>query len=240
MMLVEYMAKADAEISVIMPVYNEEKTVGSILGRVLRQDCVSHVIVVDSSKDRSPQIIRNRMRKDRRITLIHTKKPTGKGSALITGIKKVRGGLVLIQDADSEYFPEDYSLLLGKLKDGNAVFGSRILGRNVGHQYALAKMANIMMSAAFSLFFRQRVTDIYTCYKLFDRKMVDPDRLRHRDFLIEAEIAAQIVRNGYKIEEVPIRYNGRTFEEGKKIHATDGIKGMLYIIMDGIRYSLGR
>ena len=151
--------------------------------------------MVDSSKDGSPEIVRKRW-KDRRIALIHNEDPTGKGSALITGIKTVQDGLVLIQDADAEYFPEDYPSLLSEIGDGNAVFGSRILGKNVGHQYVLAKIANIAMSITFSLFFRQRVTDIYTCYKLFYRKMVDPNRLQHRDFLIETEIAAQIVRNG--------------------------------------------
>ena len=232
--------KSTEKISVIMPVYNEERTVRQILDRVLRQGCVAKVVVVDDSKDRSPDIVRRRMAKDSRILLIHNKIPRGKGAALITGIKKVKGGLVLIQDADSEYFPEDYQKLLDQVSVENAVFGSRILGRNVGHQYRLAKLANIAMSATFSFFFRQRITDVYTCYKLFYRNMVDPNRLRHRDFLIETEIAAQIVRNGYKIKEVPIRYNGRTFEEGKKINAMDGINGLLYVIKEGISYSFGR
>ncbi len=234
--------KSAEKISVIVPVYNEERTVGQIIGRVLKQDCVARVIVMDDSTDRSTEIVRKIMARDGRVRLIRKKKnkiQRGKGAALIAGIKMVRNGLVLIQDADSEYFPEDYQKLLNKIGAKNAVFGSRILGRNVGHQYRLAKLANMTMSSAFSFFFRQRITDIYTCYKLFYRNMVDPSKLRHRDFLIETEIAAQIVRNGYKIEEVPIRYNGRTFEEGKKINAMDGIKGLLYIVKDGISYSLG-
>ena len=228
------------KISVIMPVYNEERTLKQVLDRVLKQDCVSRLIVIDDSSDSSPEIMRKRMEKDSRITLIHNKRPMGKGNALITGIKKVKGGLVLIQDADAEYFPEDYPRLLDKVGPKNAVFGSRILGRDVGHQYRLARMANVVMSATFSFLFGHRITDIYTCFKLFDRKMVDPGRLKQRDFRIETEIAAQIVRNGYDIEEVPIRYNGRTYEEGKKIGATDGIRGLFYIIKEGIGYSFGR
>ena len=228
------------KISVVMPVYNEERTIKQTLDRVLKQDCVAKVIVVDSSKDGSPEIVRKIMAKDRRIALIHSSTRRGKGEAVIIGIKKVHNGLVLIQDADAEYFPEDYGKLMSRIGTANAVFGSRIIGRNVGHQYRLAKLANITMSAAFSLFFRQRVTDIYTCYKLFYRNMIDPSKLIHRDFLIETEIAAQIVRKGYKIKEVPIRYNGRTFEEGKKINMMDGVRGLLYIIKDGINYSLGK
>ncbi len=228
------------KLTIIVPVYNEERTIRQILSRVLKQSCVSKVIVVDDSTDRSPEIIKELMKKDSRIIPMHNKYSRGKGSALITGMEKVRDGLVLIQDADLEYFPEDYEKLLSKLGNNNAVFGSRILGKDVGHRYRMAKLANIVMSMAFSLFFGQKITDIYTCYKLFDRKMVDPRKLRNRNFLIETEIAEQIIRNGYRIDEVPIRYNGRTFEEGKKIHAMDGISGLLFIIKEGFRYSMGK
>lgn len=222
-----------------MPVYNEEKTVGEIVDRVLKQQCVGKLIVLDSSKDRSTEILRKKAKKDRRLCLVHTDTRMQKGEALIRGIKMVKNGRILIQDADLEYFPEEYPALISKAKPGQVVFGSRIIGADVGHRYRLAKIANIVMSTTFSILFGQKITDIYTCYKLFDRKMINPDGLKERSFLIEAEMTIQFVYNGYNIVEVPIRYNGRTFEEGKKIRATDGIKGLLYILKNGLAYALG-
>jgi glycosyltransferase involved in cell wall biosynthesis len=225
------------KINVIMPVYNEEKTVGGIVDRVLKQDCVGRLIVIDDSKDRSMDILRKKKAKDRRITLLHNERPMGKGNALVRGIKSVKSGLILIQDADEEYFPEDYPKLLRALANGRAVYGTRMLGRNLGHQYRLARVGNELMSLSFSLFFHKKLTDINTCYKLFRREMLDPDKLKKRDFIIEEEMSIHFVRNGFDIVEVPIRYKGRTFEEGKKINAMHGFSGLFYIIKEGVKYA---
>jgi glycosyltransferase involved in cell wall biosynthesis len=229
----------NAKLTVLMPVHNEERTIKEIIDRVLKQQAVTKLIVLnDHSTDRSVEIIKRKAAKDNRVRLFNVKNQKGKGNAIRIGMALVKSGLILIQDADLEYFPEDYPLLLSKTAPGRAVYGSRILGRDVGHRYRLARYANIAMSAAFSIFFGQTVTDLYTCYKLFDRKMINPYRLKENGFLIEAEMTMQLVSKGYRIVEVPIRYKGRTFEEGKKIVAMDGIKGLLYILRHGFVYVL--
>ncbi len=234
------MSNDGKKITVIMPVYNEEKTLDEILGRVLKQDCVKKLIAIDDSTDNSTEILRRRAKKDKRVKIIHNKKPGGKGGALIKGIKEVKEGLLLIQDSDLEYFPEDYPDLLNASGKNMVVFGSRSLSKKKDSvsQYKIARLANVVMSGTFSILFRQRITDLYTCYKLFDRKMIDPEKLKEKGFLIEPEMAIQMIRAGYKVVEVPIRYKGRSFEEGKKITASDGIKGLLYIISKGLKYSL--
>jgi glycosyltransferase involved in cell wall biosynthesis len=221
------------KMSIIMPVYNEEATLDEIIGRVLKQPFVDRLIIIDDcSKDRSPEIIRKAMLKDRRITYFNNKHNMGKGYAVRKGIEAVSNGIILIQDADLEYYPEDYAKLLPHLKDKVVVYGTRMIGAQTGHEYFMAKAANAFLTWLFNAMYGQNITDMNTCYKIFTKEMLDGISLREGGFLIEPEISIKLAKKGYRIEEVTIRYKGRTYEEGKKIKASDGIKQAFYMVKE--------
>lgn len=221
-------------VTVIMPVYNEERTVAGVIRRVLRQRMVDELIVIDDhSSDSGPEKIKREAAKSRKVTVITNRSNMGKGYNIQLGIERARNGLLLIQDSDTEYFPEDYPLLFSALTKDNVVFGSRMMGRSIGHTYMLAKFANHTITFTFNLLFGQKITDLNTCYKLF-RKSDLKGRLTQNGFLIEEELAINFAKSGKRIKEVGIRYNGRTFEEGKKIKAIDGINGLLFVIARAI------
>lgn len=222
-------------VNVIMPVYNEEATIAEIMGRVLAQRAVDRLIIVDDgSSDRSPGIIKALARRDKRITFLSGNSNMGKGHAVRRGLRLAKEGIIIIQDADLEYYPEDYARLLKKLDDDTFVLGARIkLGtRSDKARYttAMAIFANAMLTSEFNIVFGKSLTDINTCYKIFKRKMIDDSELRENGFLIDPEILVTLVRKGYRAVEVDIKYNGRTFREGKKITPKDAIEQGLFIL----------
>lgn len=161
---------------------------------------------------------------------MHNKRNLGKGAAVRKALSFVKRGIVIIQDADLEYFPEDYPKLISALKHNDVVFGNRFAWRNKGHRYVLAEIGNKFISFLFDFLYRQKIHDINTCYKAFKREALDGITLHENGFLVEEELAVAFAKKGVKIAEVPIRYKGRTFEEGKKIRMKDGIAGLLYIL----------
>jgi len=224
-------------VSIVMPVYNEEKTVETIVRRVLAQKFVDEIIAVDDgSKDSSLEKLRKLQSTNSKIKLLRNKVNRGKGAAIIKGIAHVKDGIIIIQDADLEYFPEDYPKLLKASESNEVVFGSRMQRRNMGHEYVLARWGNKLVSKLFSVLYGQRVDDINTCYKLFRKKDLSGIRLKEQGFIIEEELAVAFAKKGIKIANVPIRYKGRTFEEGKKINFIDGIKGVLYVLVNAFRH----
>jgi len=225
-------------VSIVMPVYNEEKTVETIVRRVLAQKFVDEIIAVDDgSKDSSLEKLRKLQSTNSKIKLLMNKVNRGKGAAIIKGIAHVKDGIIIIQDADLEYFPEDYPKLLKASESNEVVFGNRMQRRNMGHEYVLARWGNKLVSRLFSVLYGQRVDDINTCYKLFRKKDLSGIRLKEQGFIIEEELAVAFAKKGIKIANVPIRYKGRTFEEGKKINFIDGIKGVLYVLVNAFRHS---
>ncbi|MGI0100296.1 MAG: glycosyltransferase family 2 protein [Candidatus Micrarchaeaceae archaeon] len=219
---------SNEKVTIIMPVYNEEKTVAEVIKRVLAQPMVDELVVIDDcSNDKSIEQIKSIGSGN--ITLVKNEENRGKGYSVRKGLDHVKDGLILIQDADTEYMPEDYPKLFDALKDNNIVFGTRMIGDNTGHHYMLAKIGNAFLTDMFNLLYKQHITDLNTCYKIFRKSMLEGITLKENGFLIEEEISIKLARKGYKIDEVPVSYKGRTYEEGKKIKMSDGFKGITYI-----------
>lgn len=218
-------------VNIIMPVYNEEKTVAEIIRRVLAQRIVDRLIIInDNSGDSSLEKIKNAARTDKRIIYLSNSRNMGKGYSVIKGMGLVRKGIIIIQDADLEYFPDDYLKMLPKLGRDTIVLGTRMRGRKTGHEYVMAKFANACLTLLFNLLYSRKLTDMNTCYKVFRKEMLKGIRLTKNDFLIEPEILIGLVKKGYKIVEVDIKYEGRTYKEGKHIRASDGIKQAFYMV----------
>jgi len=222
-------------VTVIVPVYNEEKTLGEILERIFISNEVDKIeIVDDGSTDNSLKIAKGMSKKaakyGKEVVVIHKNKNEGKGAALQRGLSTIKKGTVIIQDADLEYFPEDYPKLLSALAQGEVVFGNRFAGRNEGHRYILADLGNRFVSFVFDLLFSQKIHDINVGLKAFKISALKNTKLKEKGFLIEEELSVTFANKGIKILEVPIRYKGRTFKQGKKIKMKDGINGLVYIL----------
>lgn len=216
------------KLSVIIPVFNEERTIDKIIAKVLAQKSVSEVVVVDDgSTDRTVSAIRQI--KSSKLKLIRHRKNQGKGAAVISGIKKARGDLLIIQDADLELDPSDYPKLLQPIikHEAEFVFGNRWYRKS---KYSVTRLGNWYLATVVNLLFGAGISDPYCCYKLATRHLWRKLKLKSRRFEIEAEIAAKVCRFGYKIKEVPIKYNPRTYRQGKKIRAVDAIKGTFKLL----------
>lgn len=222
----------DETVSVIMPVYNEGATVRRVIARVLKQKAVDALYVVyDQSSDNTLAEIRAAMKASGaadRAFLIMSDAKKGKGHAVKQGMARIGDGIVLIQDADEEYYPEDYQKLLAALTDSNPVFGSR--KANTGHRYVLGSFATAVHTLAFNLLYGQSIKDINAAYKMFKVHMLKGRRLSEDGWQIDQELACVLAKNGYRIRSVPVRYKGRTFEEGKKIGPKAAIMNLLYIV----------
>lgn len=228
-------------LSIVIPAYNEEKFVETILERVIKADSAGlekEVIVVDDdSRDKTPEILKKAARKYKKqkvdIKIILKGKNEGKGAALKTGFLKSTGDIVLVQDADLEYNPNDYPALLEPFLKENAdvVYGSRTLGikeYNNKPSSLVFYLGGLALTLYINLLYGLRLTDQPTCYKLF-RKEIIPLIINHskeKDFSYEVEITALLAKNGYKIHEVPIRYSPRSVKEGKKINFSDFLKAL--------------
>ena len=219
----------DKKLSIIIPVLNEEATLEKVLEQVNSAPVFDYekeiIIVDDGSTDRTAEILGNVKDKFNLIVLKH-EKIQGKGRALRTGFEKITGQAVLIQDADLEYNPNDYQNLLKVFeKTGSVVYGSRNINPNrrgyshyVIGAWGLTKMNNLL--------FNSKLTDVYTCYKLFPSYLIKSIPLKSNGFEIEAEMTAKILKKGKDIKEVSINYNPRKFKEGKKIRFKDGLLGL--------------
>lgn len=212
-------------LSVIMPCYNEEQTIRQILERVRAVGLEKEVVVVDDhSSDRTPQILAELAARDPGLRVIRQPVNRGKGEAIRTGLRAARGDIVIIQDADMEYDPNDYYELIRPIVDGKVevVFGSRFLGRHTG-MYFWNAVGNKFLTLLTNFLYNSWISDMETCYKVMRTDILRSLELESHDFRIEPEIAAKVLRLGYRIYEVPISYMGRTYEEGKKIKKIDGL-----------------
>lgn len=212
-------------ISVIIPVLNEEKTIKQVIDKVLLQKNVGEILIVDDgSTDKTPQILSKL--KNSKIKVLTHPQNKGKGAALRTAFSKVSKDFCLIQDADLEYDPKQFDLLFKAATPDIVVYGSRILGQN-RHAYTRTYLGNVLVTAVFNILYGGNLTDSYTCYKLIPKNILKKLKLDSNGFEIEAEITAKLSKMGIKIIEVPIKYNPRKYEQGKKIKAKDAIKGVL-------------
>jgi glycosyltransferase involved in cell wall biosynthesis len=211
------------KLSVIIPVYNEESTIGEVIDRVSEVPIEKEIIVVDDgSTDRTAEVVHTRAAKVRQI---HEGRANfGKGAAIRIGLTYVEGDIVVIQDADLELDPNEYRLLLEPITSGasDVVYGSRFLGRNPRVPLR-TRLANRFLVLLTNLLYGSKLTDMETAYKMFRASVVRELRLESHRFEIEPELTAKLLRMGHRIVEVPITYSPRTALEGKKIGFRDGV-----------------
>ncbi len=213
-----------------MPVYNEKATIREILERVRAVDVGMEkeiIVVDDGSKDGTREILREEESRGD-IRVLYHERNLGKGAAVRTGIASATGDFVIIQDADLEYDPQDYPALLKPLLEGKAevVYGSRFLSGSGSSMISWHRFGNKFLTAVTNLLYGSSLSDMETCYKAFKASVIKSIPLRSNRFEIEPEITAKILKRGYKILEVPIRYRGREFHEGKKISWKDGFSAI--------------
>ena len=235
----------DFLLSVVIPVYNEEKTLGCLVKAVAAVPIRKQIILVDdASKDQSRAVMQDiaasfKADPNNSITLLHHEQNRGKGAALRTGFAQATGSAVIIQDADLEYNPDEYPMLLKPIIEGKAdvVYGSRFLG-NHEHRvlYYWHSVGNRFLTTLSNFFTNLNLTDMETCYKVFRRECIQEilPKLQQERFGFEPEVTAHIARRGYRIYEIGISYSGRTYKEGKKIGWKDGFKAIWCILKYGL------
>ena len=227
-------------LSILIPVYNEEDNIQKILDRVRAVTLVNNiakqiVIVNDCSTDGTEELVLRYIEKHNDIQIEYQKhsKNKGKGRAINTALKMVKGDFVIIQDADNEYDPEEYNLLLKPIIDNYAdvVYGSRFMGGNP-HRilFFWHRLGNNFLTFLSNMFSNLNLTDMETCYKMFRREVIQSIEIKENRFGIEPEITAKMAKiKGIRIYEVGISYYGRTYEEGKKIGWKDGFRAIYCI-----------
>ena len=244
------------KVSIVIPVYNEKSTIDEILRRVLDTSIRKEVIIVDDcSTDGTRQILENMAARQangeitapaqdggdpivlRELRFFFQAPNQGKGAALRRGFAQATGEIVLVQDADLEYDPRDYPVLLGPIVDGRAdvVYGSRFLGGPQRVHYFWHYVANRSLTLLSDICTNLKLSDMETCYKVFRKEVLKGIQLKSNRFGFEPEITAKIAKHQWRIYEVPITYAGRTYEEGKKITWKDGVQALWCII----RYKFG-
>ena len=218
------------KLSVIMPVYNEISTLETILNRVRKVDIDKEIIAVDDgSTDGSREFLGALDWPE--LTVILQQKNRGKGSAVRAGIAAATGDCVIIQDADLEYYPEEYPKLLEPILDGRAdvVYGTRFLGTHRVFMFWHC-LANRLLSLLTNILYNTMLTDMETCYKVFRAEVIKGIKIRSNGFALEPEITAKIFKRGWRVYEVPISYDGRGYEEGKKITWKDAFRAVVALI----------
>src|SRR5436853_1771288 len=221
----------DPLLSVVMPAYNESATIEEIIRRVLAVPVRTQLIVVDDYSTDGTRDILGRLQRELDFTLLLQPENRGKGAALRTGFGSVRGDLVVIQDADLEYSPEEFPPLIELICEGRAdvVYGSRFLGR---HRVFLFThyLGNRVVTLATNILYNTMLTDMETCYKVMRIDVLRSFTLKSDGFGIEPELTAKIFKRGYRVYEVPITYDGRGYDEGKKISWRDGIVALWVLL----------
>ena len=231
-------ARSNADIppclSVVMPVYNEAATVEQVIGKVLAQRPVQELVVVDdASRDSTLEVLKKLAATEPRIRLFQHPVNQGKGAALRTGIQQASAEYVIIQDADLEYDPFEYYLVLNPILAGKAdvVFGSRF-GGSSAHRvlYYWHSVGNKVLTTLSNMATNLNLTDMETCYKTFRREILQKITIEENRFGFEPEITAKVSKLKVRIYEVAISYYGRTYEEGKKINWKDGFSALRCVV----------
>jgi glycosyltransferase involved in cell wall biosynthesis len=235
------MNKKISTLSIIIPAFNESKTIHLILDKLKKVELICDIrkeiiLINDCSTDNTEEVLSEYISKNSDMNIQYEKheKNRGKGAAIHTGIQKATGEFLIIQDADLEYDPSEFNILLKPVLDGFAdvVYGSRFIGGNA-HRilFFWHTIGNRFLTFLSNMFTNLNLTDMETCYKLFDTKIIQRIKLKENRFGFEPEITAKISRiKGIRIYEVGISYYGRTYEEGKKINWKDGFRAVYCIV----------
>jgi glycosyltransferase involved in cell wall biosynthesis len=222
---------ADPLLSVVMPVFNEAATIDEIIRRVLAVPVRIQLIVVDDCSTDGTRETLTRLQRELGFTLLLQPKNRGKGAALRAGFEAIRGDLVVIQDGDLEYSPEEFPQLIELICDGRAdvVYGSRFIGR---HRVFLFThyLGNRVLTLLTNVLYNTMLTDMETCYKVMRTDVLRSMTLRSNGFGIEPELTAKIFKRGYRVYEIPITYDGRGYDEGKKIGWRDGVVALWVLL----------
>jgi len=221
------------KISVLIPAYNEKKTILEIIKNVKAVDLNKEIIIIDDfSTDGTREILKKI--KDKEIKVIYHQKNYGKGHAIRTGIKQITGDITIIQDADLEYDPRDYLSLITPIrnKETKVVYGTRFPKNRKTPSLWKNRffLANKILTAAANLLYNAKITDEPTCYKVFDSSVLKSLNLKCERFEFCPEVTAKVRKKGFRIKEVPISYNPRSTEEGKKIKFKDGFEAIWNLI----------
>jgi glycosyltransferase involved in cell wall biosynthesis len=247
-------ASAELRLSVVIPVFNERETIEELIRRVEAVEIPKEIIVVDDGSTDGTQAILKKLAEadgarapcphctsaERQTTnqlrVILQERNCGKGAALRRGLAEASGDVLLVQDADLEYDPQDYFALLAPIERGVAdvVYGSRFAGGTHRVLFFWHRVGNHYLTLFSNMFSNLNLTDVWTCYKVFRREMLQGIQLCEDGFGFEPEITAKMAKKGARIFEVPISYYGRTYAEGKKITWRDGLRGIYCVL----RYSL--
>ncbi len=222
------------KLSVIVPVYNERETLIPALKAVLAVDLADEIIVIDDGSTDGTRDLYDEVRAlSPVIKVFMHEENMGKGAAVRTGFQHASGDIFLIQDADLEYDPRDYPALLRPIKEGRAavVYGSRFRGGPTKTMFFWHMVGNKFLTLITNIVYNTILSDMETCYKVFRADVVRDIPLRSRGFEFEPEITSKVLKRGYRIYEVPISYNGREFEEGKKLNPwLEGPKALFYLL----------
>ena len=226
------------KLEVVIPVYNEEATLEELVERVLAAPYDKELLLIDDcSRDRSAEIMKRLAERHDNVRCFRHEENRGKGAALATGFTHVSGDVVVIQDADLEYDPKDYPVLLRPIEDGVAdvVYGSRFLGGPYVRVHMFWHyLGNRFLTLLSNCFTNLNLTDMETCYKVFRREYADKLDIQSRTFAVEPEITAKVSRMKARIYEVPITYAGRDYSEGKKIGPKDAFIALAAIVRWGL------
>ena len=225
--------RTDYLLSVVIPVFNELNTIGRVLSRVASLKLNLELVIIDDFSTDGTREILEKIKDLPRVKVILKDKNEGKGAALRTGFEHVNGDYVVVQDADLEYSPSDIPMLIQPLlkNESDVVYGSRFIGEEQQDDSWIHRAGNAVLTGASNLFSGLNLTDMETCYKAFSREVLLDITIKQNRFGIEPEITAKLARRGYRFVEVPISYDSRGYDEGKKI----GVKDLINAI-----YCIGR
>ncbi len=221
------------KISIIIPVYNEAATIKEIVSRVQQTDLDKEIIIVDDhSTDATSEYLKEINACYENVQVLSHDRNRGKGAALRTGFAHARGDVIIIQDADLEYNPQEYGYLLSPILDGRAdvVYGSRFLGGPHRVLFFWHYVGNKFLTLLADAFSNLNLTDMETCYKVFRKDILNQITLKSNRFGFEPEFTMKVAKKGFRVYEVPISYSGRTYEEGKKIDWKDGLSAIFTIL----------